>query len=133
MPEPTEAPSIAAAHALHLAELVARWGVSAEQLFEGTGVDAAALSDPRARVGVPVLETLATRAVALTGEPGLGFTLGVRMRISSHGYLGFAAMASPTLGDALDLAVRFAPTRTDAVAPAGPWRTALVSDSCTMR
>jgi AraC-like DNA-binding protein len=37
------------------------------------------------------------------------------MRISSHGYLGFAAMASSTVGDALEVACRFAPTRTTAL------------------
>jgi AraC-like DNA-binding protein len=109
-------PSIAAVHALQLAELVARWGVSKEELFEGTGLDEAAVSDPRRRVTIPELETLALRAKGLTGEPALGFYLGLQMRISSHGYLGFAAMSAATLGEALELAVKYAPTRTDAVA-----------------
>ncbi len=109
-------PSIAAAHALHLAELVTRWGVTREQLFEGLGLDEEAVSDPRRRVSIAVLDQLAARAKALTGEPGLGFYFGLSMRASSHGYLGFAAMASPTLGEALETAARFAPTRTDAVA-----------------
>jgi AraC-like DNA-binding protein len=116
MPEHREEPSIAAAHALHLADLVTRWGVTAEDLFAGTGLDAEALVDPKARVSVAALEQLATRATALTGEPGLGFYLGLQVPISSHGYVGFAAMASSTLGDALDVAVRFAPTRTNAIA-----------------
>ena len=34
------------------------------------------------------------------------------MNISSHGFLGFAIMASDTLGDALSLAIRYARTRT---------------------
>src|SRR5579871_2848209 len=104
MPEFREEPSIAAAHVLHLSELCARWGVRGEEIFQGTGLDAAALTDPRARVSIPVLGALATRAAALTGEPGIGFYLGVSVPISSHGYVGFAAMASPTLGDALDVA-----------------------------
>ena len=37
------------------------------------------------------------------------------MRVSAHGYLGFAAMASPNLRAALELATRFAPTRTTAL------------------
>lgn len=109
-------PSIAAVHALHLAELVPRWGVTPAQLFAGTELDAEAVSDPRRRVSIATLGQLATRAKALTGEPGLGFYLGLSMRASSHGYLGFAAMASSTVGEALEMAVRFAPTRTDALA-----------------
>jgi AraC-like DNA-binding protein len=116
MTEPIEEPWIAAAHALQLAELVTRWGVTAEELFAGLGIDAEALADPRRRLPLSVMGRIAARAKALTGEPGLGFYLGLSMRVSSHGYLGFAAMASPTVRDALDLAVRFAPTRTDAIA-----------------
>ncbi len=109
-------PFIAASHAQQLVELVARWGVTQEALFQGTGIDPASFADPKARAPVPLVATIAARAKALTGEPGLGFYLGLSMRASSHGYLGFAAMASATLGDALDVAVRFTPTRTDAMA-----------------
>src|ERR1700733_8293201 len=116
MPEFHEEPYLAAAHALHLAELCTRWGVRADELFEGTGLDVEALSEPRARVSIPALERLATRAAALTAEPGLGFYLGLQVPVSAHGFVGFAAMASPTVGDALDVAVRFAPTRTSACA-----------------
>lgn len=112
----TEQPSIPAAHALHLAELVARWGVADGDLFAGLVSDVAALSDPKARLAIPTVGALVTRAKALTGEPGLGFYMGLQMRISAHGYLGFAAMASSTLGEALEIAVRFAPTRTNALA-----------------
>jgi AraC-like DNA-binding protein len=111
-----EQPSIPSAHALHLAELVGRWGVTAEDLFAGVAIDREALSDPKGRLAIPTVEALVTRAKALTGEPGLGFFMGLQMRISAHGYLGFAAMASSTIGEALDVAVRFAPTRTNAVA-----------------
>lgn len=107
--------SIPAVHALHLAELIGRWGVTADELFAGLGIQKEALTDPAQRISIPVVEELVARARALTGEPGLGFYLGLQMRISSHGYLGFAAMASSTVGDALELACRFAPTRSTAV------------------
>jgi AraC-like DNA-binding protein len=107
---------IAGAHALSLAELAARWGVSAADLLGPLGLDAEALVEPKARLPIPVFAKLCARAEALTGEPGLGFHLGLAMRVASHGYLGFAAMAAPTVRDALDLAARFAPTRTNAVA-----------------
>jgi AraC-like DNA-binding protein len=38
------------------------------------------------------------------------------MRMSSHGFLGFAAMTANTTREALELAVRFASTRTNAIA-----------------
>ncbi|NUQ74283.1 MAG: AraC family transcriptional regulator [Polyangiaceae bacterium] len=107
--------SIPAVHALHLAELIERWGVAADELFAGLGIQKDALADPAQRISIPVVEELVARARSLTGEPGLGFYLGLQMRISSHGYLGFAAMAASTVGEALELACRFAPTRTTAL------------------
>ncbi|MDB4998658.1 MAG: Transcriptional regulator, AraC family protein [Myxococcaceae bacterium] len=108
--------SIPAVHALHLAELVARWNVTPEELFAGLDLDDAVLAEPMRRLPMPVIEELVARARRLTGEPGLGFYLGLQMRVSSHGYHGFAAMSSSTAGAALELAVRFAPTRTSALA-----------------
>jgi AraC-like DNA-binding protein len=116
MPESREEPSIAAPHALQLVEIAARWGVDAEEICEGLGLAPEALADPRRRLPISLVDRLAARAKALTGEPGLGFHLGLAMRASSYGYLGFAAMAAPTLRDALEVAVRFMPTRTDALA-----------------
>ncbi|HMJ56901.1 MAG TPA: AraC family transcriptional regulator [Polyangiaceae bacterium] len=103
-------------HALHLVELAARWQVTPAELLAGSNVSEASLSDPATRLPLSTLERLIERARTLTGEPGLGFHLGLSMRISAHGHLGFAAMTATTLGDALDIAARFAPTRTTAVA-----------------
>ena len=107
--------SLPAVHVLHLLELVKRWDVSAEQLLEGVALDEASLSAPSARVSIPTLVRIVERARALTAEPALGLFFGMQMRISTHGYLGFAAMTASTVREALELAVRFAPTRTTAV------------------
>lgn len=90
--------SIPAVHALHLVELVRRWDVSPEELLAPLGLRAEALADPGARMPVRMVEALVEQARRLTGEPGLGFFLGLQMRVSSHGYLGFAAMTSATRG-----------------------------------
>jgi AraC-like DNA-binding protein len=55
------------------------------------------------------------RSEELTREPGLAFLLGRQMRLSWHGFLGFAAMTASTLREALELAERYARTRTDAI------------------
>ena len=104
-----------AIHALHLAEVAARYGVTPSQLFAGLGLDPGELAEPERRIAIPVVERLIARAKALTGEPMIGWLVGVQMRISAHGYLGFAAMVAATIGDALDIACRFAPTRTNAL------------------
>lgn len=105
-----------AAHVLRIVDVVARWGITADELFEGIDIDPTQLQEPLQRVSIPVLERIAERAYTLTGEPALGIYLGMQMRISVHGYLGFAAMTSSTVREALEIAMRFAPTRTSAFA-----------------
>jgi AraC-like DNA-binding protein len=102
-------------HAVHLAELVRRWGITPEELLGPFGQTLEELADPASRVSVPTVERGVARARTLTGEPALGVYLGLQMRISAHGFLGFAAMAASTLREALMLASRFAPTRTTAI------------------
>ena len=103
-------------HALQLAELVGRWNVTPEKLLRPLGLSAETLADPRSRLSIATVEKLATRARALTGEPALGIFLGMSMRASAHGYLGLMAMNAATVGEALELAARFTPTRTSALA-----------------
>jgi AraC-like DNA-binding protein len=107
---------MAAVHALHVAELVERWNVSADELLAERGLSRSELSEPGAYLSIAAFEGLIARACELTQEPGLGFHLGLRMRISAYGYLGFAAMTAADLAGALELACRFAPTQTTAIA-----------------
>jgi AraC-like DNA-binding protein len=59
---------------------------------------------------------LLERARDLTGEPGLGYYLGLQTRATLYGYLGFAALSAARLGDALALAVEYAPIFSTALA-----------------
>jgi AraC-like DNA-binding protein len=104
-----------AAYALEVVELAGRLGVPEEAMLRGV-VTRAALHDPSARVSLDQCAELVTRAHALTGEPALALYMGMQMRLSSHGFLGFAAMTAGTVREAIDLAVRFAATRSTALA-----------------
>jgi AraC-like DNA-binding protein len=115
MPRAGDEPTLSAVHALHLAELVRRWGVR-DALLAGTGVREEDLADPDARLPVRTFEAIVERARSLTGEPAIGVHLGLQMRVSVYGFLGFAAMTATNVREALELAVRFTPTRTTAVA-----------------
>jgi len=108
--------SLPAGPALQLVRLVKRWNVGAERLLRGLGLREELLEEPRARLPVEVVRELLVRARELTGEPGLGFYLGLDKRITSYGYLGFAAMSSATVREALELTVRFVPAQTGAFA-----------------
>lgn len=101
-----------AVHTRHIIDLVKRWGVTAQDVLGPLGIDEATLEDPGARLAIADVERIVRRSIELTGEEGLGFYLALEMRISWHGYLGFAAMTAPTLREALVIAERYTPTRT---------------------
>jgi AraC-like DNA-binding protein len=98
-----------------LLDLVGTWKVSPEAVLAGLPISIEALTDPMTRVPLRVCEAVIGRAIQLTDEPALGVHLGLRMRVSSHGFLGFAAMTANTVRDALELAVRFSAIRTSAI------------------
>jgi AraC-like DNA-binding protein len=96
-------------------ELVGRHRVSPERLLAGLPITWAQLAEPETRVPLQVCEAILARAVEQTKEPMLAVHVGMQMRASTHGFLGFAAMTASTAREALELAVRFASTRTSAV------------------
>lgn len=104
-----------AVHVLHLLELTERWNVDADALLADLGLDRETLAAPGQRLPVATIEAVVERARAATGEPALGFYLGYQMRASWHGFLGFAAMTAATPREAIEVACRFAPTRTSAL------------------
>jgi AraC-like DNA-binding protein len=104
-----------ASHVLQFVELLKRWGVSAQQLFEGTRLCCEDLLDSEVNVASPTIEALVERARTLTREPALGIYIGLSMTLTVHGFLGFAAMCAPTLGESIALAVKYAPIRTTAL------------------
>jgi AraC-like DNA-binding protein len=103
------------AYLLDFVELTARWKVAPEAVLRGLPITAPALADPATRVPLLVCEAIVQRGIELTGEPALGVHLGMQMRVSSHGFLGFAAMTANTVREALDLATRYAQVRTSAI------------------
>lgn len=102
--------SVPIALAVQLVQLVKRWNVPADAILSSGGLSAQTLEDPSERLPVPTMCALLERARDLTGEPGLGYYLGLQTRPTLYGYLGFAALSASSLGEVLGLAVRFAPT-----------------------
>jgi AraC-like DNA-binding protein len=99
---------LASAFALQLVRIVARWHVSPAQLLEGLDLVESELAEPGAMLPLDTVIALFHRARTLTGEPGLGFHLGLTMRPTNIGYLGFAAMCAESYGQALE-AIRYTP------------------------
>jgi len=99
-----------------LVNMAKRWHVPAADLLSCVGLHEKALEDPLERVPVATMCELLARARTLTGEPGLGYYLGLQTRATLYGYLGFATLSAATVGDALKLVLEFAPIFSTALA-----------------
>ncbi|HEX3771158.1 MAG TPA: AraC family transcriptional regulator [Polyangiaceae bacterium] len=97
-----------------LIELLERWHIPKEELLAGSAVTFESLEDPFERLAAETMNELLQRARELTGEPALGYYLGLQKRASAYGFLGFAVTSASTLGQALDLALRYAPMHSTA-------------------
>lgn len=98
-------------YAALLADLLAERGVAPDALLSGTGIDADALRAIDGRLSARQYVALIRNARKLSGDPALAFHLGLQLKLSTHGFLGFAAMSASTLGEALELAAKYFRTR----------------------
>lgn len=90
-----------------LPELVAHYGLSLETVLARAGLDAQLLE--RSDVLVPLLDVMRLFLVLMeqTGDQGLGFETGRRVRPRAYQVLGYAILSSHTLGGAIDRLIRF--------------------------
>ncbi|MDF1628976.1 MAG: AraC family transcriptional regulator [Alcanivoracaceae bacterium] len=106
--------SVSTEYAPLLLATVERYGVKAADLLPD-GASQSDFRDPSARLPLQDFVDVVRRAMKLTGAPWLGWDFGATLTLSSHGFLGYAAMSSETLRDAVELAVKFFRTRTTIV------------------
>jgi len=111
---PSPAPDATAAepavHALYLRlllVLLGRRGVDVEAMLTEAGIASEALEASESAISLPALQALVSAALARSGSPWLGLELGASVQAFSHGPVGYAAIASGSLRQALEVAVRF--------------------------
>ncbi|HBN8232448.1 AraC family transcriptional regulator [Pseudomonas paraeruginosa] len=103
------APTITAAYPRLLLGLLEERGLDGRALLREIGLSRLRLEEPEARVTSHQYQAIAAAALAVSDDPGLGAQLALRTPPTAHGSLGYAMMASATLGDALRLALRYMP------------------------
>ena len=86
-------------------------GASRQELLKEAALSQETLEDPEARIEYEQFKLLIHGAVARSGNPALGMRLAGQLPITTHGLLGYAAMSSETLEEALSFVTRFVPTR----------------------
>ncbi|WP_437956187.1 AraC family transcriptional regulator [Sorangium sp. So ce119] len=104
---PERAPTIWARLAGQLADHAAQRGADRAALLEAAGLPAAALDDPDARAPLAAFYALLEGAVAAVRDPHLGLDFAGRFQPEQLDALGFLAMSSPNLGEALGRMLRY--------------------------
>ena len=94
---PRQDQGIPGVYGLLLLDVISRWGHNNESLFQPFGLTSEQLADPDFRIPTLVANELVKYALKLTGELNLGSHLGTPMRISIHGFIGYAIMTANIL------------------------------------
>lgn len=95
-----------------IAEQMTRMGVELPASFDSRWLTAPPHGQSLQSMSMAHFERLVLDAIARTDEPAFGLLVGERLLVNSHGMLGYAAMNSGTLREAIELLVSYFQVRT---------------------
>jgi len=101
----------------NLVELIAEVGVDTRRLLSQVGLSEDEVYNPEPALRFEQFRRVMVGAREMTGDPALGLALGQQLTLTAHGLLGYAAISSADLGDALRLLERYFRTRTRLCVP----------------
>ena len=99
--------STPAQYILILIDMVEGQGCDRQQLLAGTCLAEVGIAGIGARIADGDFNQLVVNAQNLTGDPALGLKLGLRLNLSAHAVLGQAFMTCGSLGEALELLIKY--------------------------
>lgn len=114
-PEAWRQPSLHPVYLKLLLALLRSHGIPEDSLHKNAQSDIAALATGDDLIAFAPVQQLIEQAIAATGRPSLGLELGASAHVFSHGAVGYAAVASGNVREALLAVCRFAAIRTRVV------------------
>ncbi len=84
-------------------------GLSTTALLRGSGISRAQLTDPNVELAAVRELRVIANFLRLAGAPHLGLDFGQRYRFTTYGLWGYGLISSATVGEALDMALRYLP------------------------
>lgn len=91
-----------------MTQLGTELGLTVQQCLQHTGLDVMALADGQAQVeAAQELQVVANLLDNLPEQPLLGLLAGRRYQLSRYGIWGYALLSSASLGEALDMGLRY--------------------------
>lgn len=98
-----------------IASLISSMGGDRNAWLSKNGLQESQLTEPDNTLSFATFHQLIVDALAMTKEPALGLLVGERLLLNTHGILGYAAMNSGTLRQAVDVFERYIQLRTPMV------------------
>ena len=106
-----ERPLIPVAYARLMLEILEERGTGRTESLRAAGIEPTLAARENGHLTLVQCAGLVSFALGVTGDRGLGYELGLRLKPSAHGFLGFAAMTGATLNEALGVASKYIRTR----------------------
>ena len=100
-------PTIPVAYPRLLLNVLRQRGIEDREARAGTGLRDVMRAQPDERVAPAQWGRLVLNAIRLSGDPGIGFELGLQSRAPVHGFMGYAAMTAQDLRSSLELTTRY--------------------------
>ena len=100
-------PFVPVVYGLLILDVAQPHGVSREALLAAAGVPPKLLEDPNARLTAAQAGGMLYHAIKLSGEPALGYEIGLHSSVTSHGLMGYGLLSSATLREAIELSAKF--------------------------
>jgi AraC-like DNA-binding protein len=120
-----DVPQIPVSYAERFVALLESRGLAVDDVLAAGGLTRGQLGDPAARMSITAFGELMSRGVEVADDPSLGLELGLQLKASSHGLLGFALITCNSVRDAMALGERFVELRST------PWRIQLLEEGET--
>ncbi|MCH7337212.1 AraC family transcriptional regulator [Acinetobacter sp. NIPH 2699] len=110
--------TISVSYANLLLEITHEYGIDAQTVLQDTGLVAAEMKQADAKMSAHQWSKLVVNALRLTENYRLGIEYGFKLRLTSHGALGFAFLSCADVESALSLCQQYFCTRIQNFTPA---------------
>ncbi len=114
VPDPTRQlnkATVSSAYALFMLMLAEERGIADADLLAHTGVTRTKLEEPNARITPLQQAAIVFNLLGMTNDPSIAIEIGLRSSLTKSGLIGFGLMSCATLGEAIQLGIRYLPTR----------------------
>lgn len=104
-------PAVPVVYGLLILELARERGVAREAVLSGLGIPEQVWTTADARLSLLQVSAMLYRAVRLGRAPALGYEIGLRSGLTSHGFISYGVMSYATLRQGIEFGIKFLPLR----------------------